>query len=141
LKDDARSTGFMEMSARFVPTESRVAEHLVHSISSHQQAIAQQEYVKGYAHGHADGASVTAAADDEDEEPAFVEADAEAETESESEQPTYIASDGSSYYGTYPPHAVSLQPFYGGGTPAPPQYPAYLPPPPYVTPVAPAAAA
>ena len=129
LQENYLTTGFMETAAEFKPTQPVAAEHLVHSLSSHQQAIAQQEYVTGYAHGHADAVSA-----DEEGEASFVEADAAADAEHPSA--TYVSSNGQPYYASYPAHVANIQPFYGG-VPVPPQLPSWLPPPPYVTPVAP----
>jgi len=137
----------MEMTAEFVPTPARAAEHMVHSLSSEQAAMAQQEYLTGYGHGHADGFIAAAPK----EEAAFVETGAKAETETESETdssseaeyvtPSYVSSNGAAYYGSYPSHAASIvyQPAFTGAVPMPPQLPTWLPPPPYITPVAPAA--
>lgn len=126
LQENYLPTGFMEMTATFKPSAPVAAEHLVHSLSSHQQAVAQQEYSTGYAHGHADAS--------------FVETEAEAETEAdaEAEHPgaTYVSSNGMPYYASYPAHVAQIQPYYSG-VPMPPQLPAWLPPPPYITPVAP----
>lgn len=129
LKDNAVMTGFMEMIAHFVPTAARTAEHMVHSLSSHQQAAAQQHYAYGYAHGHADAVAATndnEETDEEDSEQAsFVEGSAKAESES----PVYTAQ----YYAGYPSVAgVYYQPMHP--IPAPPQLPTWLPPPPYITP-------
>jgi len=141
LSDNAVSTGFMEMTATFKPTESRVAEHLVHSLDSHQLAVAAQEYSTGYAHGVADSAPAPAESEEEEEaEPALVEADAEAETETEADSEyaggvQYIASNGQPYFASYPAHTATVAP-YMGAVPMPPQLPTWLPPPPYITPVA-----
>jgi len=125
LQDNAVTTGFMEMTAKFVPTESRTADHLVHSASSEVDAIAKQNYLSG----HADGFAAAS----------LVETEAEAETESETEAeggPVYVSSNGAQYYGAYPTYAgVSVSPL-AGGIPVPPQLPTWLPPPPYITPVA-----
>jgi len=142
LKDNAVMTGFMEMIARFVPTAARTAEHMVHSLSSHQQAAAEQQYAYGYAHGHADASAAQTKADDEDtdteeeseeaDEASFVEGSAKAE----SEVPVYTAQ----YYAGYPNVAgVYYHPY--GPIPAPPQLPTWLPPPPYITPAPSKAAA
>jgi hypothetical protein len=137
LKDNAVMTGFMEMVAAFVPTAARAAEHLVHSLSSEQAAAADQQYAAGYAHGHADGwttAQTKPAASEEEEsdeaetneegEAAFVEGASKA-------SPVYT----SQYYAGYPSAGVYYQPYHA--IPAPPQLPSWLPPPPYIMPVAP----
>lgn len=126
LQENYLPTGFMEMTAEFKPTAPVAAEHLVHSLSSHQQAVAQQEYAAGYAHGQAEASFVE------------TEAEAEAETEADAEHPgaTYVSSNGMPYYASYPAHVAQIQPYYSG-VPMPPQLPAWLPPPPYITPVAP----
>jgi len=141
LKDNAVMTGFMEMVAAFVPTAARAAEHLVHSLSSEQAAAADQQYAAGYAHGHADGwtTAQTKPANAEEEESGEGEAEAE-ETEegafvegSAKAHPVYT----SQYYaGGYPTAGVYYQPYHA--IPAPPQLPSWLPPPPYIMPVAPA---
>jgi len=135
LSDNAVSTGFMEMTATFKPTESRVAEHLVHSLDSHQLAVAEQEYSVGYAHGHADASSNAEEADEEDSdaEPALVEAEAEADAENPAAV-QYIASNGQPYFASYPAHVATVAP-YMGAVPMPPQLPSWLPPPPYITPL------
>jgi hypothetical protein len=134
LKDNAVMTGFMEMMAKFVPTAARAADHMVHSLSSHQQAQADQQYAYGYAHGHADASSVKETdeeegeeAEEEADEASFVEGGAKAESE---HHPVYTAQ----YYAGYPHVAgVYYQQHYP--IPAPPQLPTWLPPPPYITPV------
>jgi len=132
LQDSAVSTGFMEMTAKFVPTAPRTAEHLVHSASSETAAIAKQHYMAG----HADGfMAASASANSEEEESEDGEALVETEAEADTENPVYVASSGASYYGSYPTYAgVTYTP--GGGIPVPPQLPTWLPPPPYITPVA-----
>jgi len=137
LKDNAVMTGFMEMIAKFVPTAARSAEHMVHSLSSHQQAAAEQQYAVGYAHGHSDAAIIKADHTDSDE----TDVDEE-DTETDSDEASFVE-DGSKaehpvytaqYYAGYPSVAgVYYQPHYP--TPAPPQLPTWLPPPPYITPV------
>jgi hypothetical protein len=140
LSDNAITTGFMEMTATFKPVEPVEAHHMVHSLASHQLAVAQQEYSVGYAHGQSDAAIAAASTSDESEaeaEASFVEAKSEAETDSEHAPVQYIASNGQPYFASYPAHVASVQPYYGG-VPMPPQLPTWLPPPPYITPVIPA---
>jgi hypothetical protein len=140
LSDNAISTGFMEMTATFKPVEPVEAHHMVHSLASHQLAVAQQEYAVGYAHGQSDAAIAAASNADESEDEAeasFVEANSEAETDAEHAPVQYIASNGQPYFASYPAHVATVQPYYGG-VPMPPQLPTWLPPPPYITPVAPA---
>jgi len=125
------STGFMEMTAKFVPTAPRTAEHLVHSASSETAAIAKQHYMAG----HADGFMAASAPNSEEEESEDGEALVETEAEADTENPVYVASSGAQYYGSYPTYAgVTYTP--GSGIPVPPQLPTWLPPPPYITPVA-----
>jgi len=145
LKDNAVMTGFMEMIAKFIPTAPRTAEHMVHSLSSHQQAAADQQYAYGYAHGHAD-AMTTGNTEEESDEETDVEADGEGEeteeasfvegsAKAETDAPVYTAQ----YYAGYPSvGGVYYQPHYP--SPMPPQLPTWLPPPPYITPVAPKSA-
>jgi len=139
LSDNAINTGFMEMTSTFKPVEAVEAHHMVHSLASHQLAVAQQEYAVGYAHGQSDAAIAGAsnADESEDEEASFVEAKSESETDAEHAPVQYIASNGQPYFASYPAHVASVQPYYGG-VPMPPQLPTWLPPPPYITPVIPA---
>jgi hypothetical protein len=142
LKDNAVMTGFMEMVSQFIPTAARAADHMVHSLSSHQQAAADQQYAFGYAHGHADAMSNTAKDGEEESEEEGEEAAAE---EEEGEEASSFV-EGSAkaeeqhslypvpYYGGYPSVAgVYYQPHYPSMVP--PQLPTWLPPPPYITPV------
>lgn len=134
LQDSAVSTGFMEMTAKFVPTAPRTAEHLVHSASSETAAIAKQHYMAGHADGFM-AASASANSEEEESEDGEALVETEAEAEADTENPVYVASSGASYYGSYPTYAgVTYTP--GGGIPVPPQLPTWLPPPPYITPVA-----
>jgi len=129
LQDSAVSTGFMEMTAKFVPTAPRTADHLVHSASSETAAIAKQHYMAGHADGFMAASSNAEEDESEDGEEALVETEAEADTEN----PVYVASSGAQYYGSYPTYAgVTYTP--AAGIPVPPQLPTWLPPPPYITP-------
>jgi len=144
LQDNPKFTGFMQMTAEFVPTEAAEADHLVHSLSSHQQAAAYQQYTFGYAHGQADAAAATAPAphaseEEEGEEEAEEGEEAEVSFVEASGAPVPVygfpgqfpsgidGSHGTHYYG-------QASPYYSYAPPPPPM-PTYLPPPPYVPPV------
>jgi len=145
LQENPTFTGFMQMTAEFVPVEAEEAEHLVHSLSSHQQALAAQEYSVGYAHGVAAAAApapqdVEESEDEEEaedgEEAAFVEGQATAKG---SPRPVYgfpgQFPNGIAYSMESTGHAFAARPYYTSVAPPPPPVPTWLPPPPYVPPV------
>jgi len=150
LLDNPKFTGFMQMTAEFIPTESAEAEHLVHSLSSHQQALAHQQYSVGYAHGMADATAPAAPKAKEDEED---EQDADEEEAEEGEEAAFVEQSGSpqpvyGFPGQFPTiagynsgptgHGFIARPYYTSVAPPPPPVPTWLPPPPYIPP-APAA--
>jgi len=150
LQDNPKFTGFMQMTAHFIPTESAEAEHLVHSLSSHQQALAHQQYTAGYAHGMADATAPAPKAQEGEED----EQDSEEEEAEEGEEAAFVEQSGSprpvyGFPGQFPTiagynsgptgHGFIARPYYTSVAPPPPPVPTWLPPPPYIPP-APAAA-
>jgi len=144
LQDNPKFTGLLQMTATFVPTEAAEAAHLVHSLSSHQQALAHQQYTAGYHHGAADAAAAQAA-------PTLNEGEEEDEEAEEGEEASFVEASGSprpvyGFPGQFPNglayttdasgHAFAARPYYTSVAPPPPPMPTWLPPPPYVPPVA-----
>jgi flagellar biosynthesis GTPase FlhF len=128
LQDNAKMTGFMETVAHFKPVPAITADHLVHSLSSESQAAAAQQYSVGYGHG----VMAAKAAQNPEEHTEEVEDEEGASFVENTSDAEYIASNGQPYYAQYPAHFSTYNP--SGWTPPPPQLPAYLPPPPYITP-------